>query len=515
MYQKVFTKCKVRAGIFIGLFCSIYLPETAAQLAINAQLRARSEWRNGFGTLQPLTGSDAFFVSQRTRLNLNYRHSQYIFHFNLQDVRIWGQDASTISSTDGARLGVHEAWAELILSNKKDSTFKKKFVDLLSLRIGRQELVYDDQRLLGNLDWLQQGRRHDAVIIKLTEGKWHAEVGTAFNQNTDAFNYNGTYYTPANIPATIKDSKGNMTNSPAGMIPLINASGNSSKNGNPAFVNPPGTNGATQNYKTFQFLHFTRNISSAKISGLLFLDQFGKYQLDSVINTAGNEGGYVYGKRYNQKGVNSRITTGLYTTIPFGNLKTWNLSASYYYQGEKDRDNHKLSAYTSAISLVYQAKKLNYTIGWDILSGNDAFSGSEVNHRFDPLYGTPHKFWGAMDYFYAGTGSPSGGLSNPFLKMKYLSGNKSFSTELNYHYFALSNQQKDISGKKIDKYLGSEFDLITSYQFNKFSAIECGISYMAASNSMDYAKNITPESAYRNPTWSYLQLNIKPEFIFK
>ena len=57
--------------------------------------------------------------------------------------------------------------------------------------------MYDDSRLLGNLDWAQQARRHDAIVFKLLQSGWQVDLGAAFNQNTDAFNYNGTYYSAA------------------------------------------------------------------------------------------------------------------------------------------------------------------------------------------------------------------------------------------------------------------------------------------------------------------------------
>jgi hypothetical protein len=79
----------------------------------------------------------------------------------------------------------------------------------------------------------------------------------------------------------------------------------------------------------------------------------------------------------------------------------------------------------------------------------------------------------------------------------------------------LAEAQKDNSGNAINKYLGSELDFVTSYALNKFTTIDWGFSYMAATHSMEYAKGIAPGSARLNPTWSYLMLNIKPEFLFK
>ncbi len=138
-----------------------------AQLSLHAQLRTRSELRNGLGTLQPKSSAAAFFTSQRSRLAFQLKTSRVIYQTSIQDVRVWGQDASTISNADGARLAVHEASADIIISDKKDSSIKKSVVDFFSIKIGRQEIIYDDSRLLGNLDWLQQGRRYDAAVFRL------------------------------------------------------------------------------------------------------------------------------------------------------------------------------------------------------------------------------------------------------------------------------------------------------------------------------------------------------------
>jgi hypothetical protein len=497
------------------LVLSMTFLKGSAQLSLNAQIRTRSEFRNGAGTLKPRTNDAAFFTSQRSRVNFNYKNNRVILNTSLQDVRVWGQDASTISNADGNKLGLHEAWAELILGNRKDSSFSQNLVDFLSLKIGRQELVYDDSRLLGNLDWLQQARRHDAVVLKLVNKGWQLDLGGAFNQHTDAFNYNGTYYTPANVMPYIKDSRGNLLATPSGLIPLANSTGLSAKTGTPAMQNVPSTNGLNQNYKSLQFLYVAKSFKSQRLTGLLVADQFGKYVVDSVRNISGTDTGYVFGRRFNQKGVHTRLTTGLLLTGILTPAKIFSYTAGAYLQSGRDRDGQSLSAYTTTASFTYLKNKFSYTAGWDYLSGNDAFSTSSVNHRFDPLYGTPHKFWGLMDYFYAGTGSPTGGLSNFYLKSKYISTNKRFTAALDYHYFALAQDQKDANGSRIDKYLGSEFDLVANYSLNKITSVEWGCSLMAASNSMEYAKGITPGTSRLTGTWSYVMLNIKPEFLFK
>lgn len=500
---------------WLFLFSFAMVLQTNAQLTLIPQVRTRTEYRNGAGTLKPKTYDASFFTSQRTRLTFNYKMNRLILQTSIQDVRVWGQDASTISNADGSKLGLHEAWAEVIVSNKKDSTIKSP-VDYFAIRLGRQELLYDDSRLLGNLDWLQQARRHDAVVLKLLNKGWQADLGFAFNQNTDAFNYNGTYYTPANVSPYVKDSKGFLVPTPTGLIPLMNATGISSKTGNPSFVNPPSTNGMNQSYKAMQFLYVAKTFGQAKLTGLFLADHFGKYVLDSVQTSNVNaQTGYVFGRRFNQKGVNSRITTGLLFNSPLDAKKSLALTAGFYYQAGKDKDGISVNAYTSTFALAFTRKKFSYTAGWDYVSGNDANKPSSKNKRFDPLYGTPHKFWGYMDYFYVATGSPAGGLSDPFARIRYTASKKRFTAGLDYHYFMLAKDQDDINGNAIDKYLGSEFDFVTTYSLNKFTTVEWAFCVMAAGKSMEYAKGITPGTSSLTGTWSYLMINIRPEFLFK
>jgi hypothetical protein len=80
-------------------------------------------------------------------------------------------------------LSVNELWAELF--------FKNDF----SLKMGRQELVYDDQRLLGNADWSNATRSHDALLLKYTDktNKLYWHTGAAFNQDGEPIF--GTKYT--------------------------------------------------------------------------------------------------------------------------------------------------------------------------------------------------------------------------------------------------------------------------------------------------------------------------------
>lgn len=481
--------------------------ESIAQFSLNGQLRTRTEYRDGVGTLNAKGTSAAVFTSQRTRLTFGYKWDRINFNFSVQDIRVWGQDASTISNADGNRLMVHEAWAEVMLMNSADSSFKTKWLDNLSFKIGRQALIYDDVRLLGDLDWLQQARRHDAVLVKALHKGWQIDLGAGYNQNSDAFGITGTYYIAGNVPQYVTNSLGELVATPAGLLPLApngSAAAASSKSGAPVLANVPSTNGMNQQYKSMQMLYVSKLFGKTKFAGLFFKDDFAKYRLDSA--------GYVYGRRYDVKGVNSRLTYGLLMsgTIGSGLKKIWQAGA--YFQSGKDRDGKNLKAAHYTAMLTFQKGRFSFGPGYEYLSGNDPDVAPTDNHRFDPLYGTPHKHWGFMDYYYVGTGSPTGGLQNAFLKFKYQA-NKFFIT-FDAHNFQLAEDMLDATKTSIDKNLGYEFDLVANYTLNKFTTLEAGYSFMKANNSTEFVKKGTMDQTNHNAHWAYLMINIRPEFKF-
>ncbi len=519
-------KIKALFALMLGLSTQF---AAKAQFTLQGQVRTRTEVRNGLGNLVPTGAKEAAFTSQRTRLIFGYKWDRVTFGATLQDVRVWGQDASTISPADGSRLMLHEGWADVTLANKADTTVKFKLVDLLSIKIGRQELIYDDVRLIGNLDWLQQGRRHDMVLLKGMHHGWQFDIGYAFNQSTDAFGATGTSYVPGNLPAYVKNSLGTLVPIPAGIVPLAaggSVANNSSKTGTPVYGNPPSTNGATQDYKSFKSVYISRKFKQTKFSGLFFNDVFGAYRLDSAGSAAS---GYVYGRRFVSAGAtdnfdysatNSRYTYGLMVNHTLGNASGFGKIAfqgAYYAQTGKDRDGKDMNAYHYTVAATYQKGNWSITPGYDVLSGNDPSVPATQNNRFDPLYGTPHRHWGYMDYFYVGTGSPVGGLNNFYVKAKYAT--NVLSVGLDVHSFALNQDMKKANGSLIDKQLGTEIDFLLNYQMNKFTNLELGYSIMKATDSMPFAKGQATTDAVANTydktgTWLYFMVNIRPDFFY-
>ena len=159
-------------GFILGvLICHTCL--LSAQFIVDAELRPRFEYRHGFGTIFPVDTDPAAFVSQRTRVNFSFSNERFNFFVTGQDVRVWG-DTPQLSSTSNNGFNLHQAWGEVFLNKK------------LSLKFGRQELAYDDQRFLGNVGWAQQARSHDLALLKLRSNGFKLDFGLAFNQDGQA-----------------------------------------------------------------------------------------------------------------------------------------------------------------------------------------------------------------------------------------------------------------------------------------------------------------------------------------
>lgn len=456
-------------SIFLGIALTVFgLNETKAQLTATGQIRERTEIRDGQGTLNKVGQKSSLFNTQRTRLNIGFTGYRYKVFTSIQDVRVFGQDASTINRvTTAANNGVlfHEAWAEIMLND----TISK--IQNLSLKVGRQAISYDDQKVIGGLDWLQQGRRHDAIVLKYANKGWTADFGAAFNQNKElnaTTIYNGT---DAAYPA--------------------------------------GTNGIGTMYKSFQYAYVARKFFFGDISFLFFKDDFNKYT--NVTSGTPAVTTKVYGE-----GVWSRNTTGFFFNTNL--TRKINLTGSLYHQGGHDKDGRSISANLGSVTSTFQVgRKLFVGPGIDYLSGTDgtkAVTATSKSNLFDPLYGTPHKFWGSMDYFYAASGFGKQGLLNYFFKAKY-NAKDNLTFLLDVHGFQAANTLSNGAGGELSSYLGTEVDLTVKYNMTKMINIEAGYSIMKATNSMASAavKNVTTPNL--SPQFAYVMLNIQPNFLAK
>jgi len=127
-------------------------------LVISVDMRTRTELRHGYRAVPTEDTGAAFFTNQRTRLNLDFKSKKLDFWASLQDTRVWGQQdpregQGITNPTESTTypLYLFEVYAE------------PHFNDKFSVRIGRQRIIYDNQRLFAENDWRLPGNSHDAV----------------------------------------------------------------------------------------------------------------------------------------------------------------------------------------------------------------------------------------------------------------------------------------------------------------------------------------------------------------
>ena len=455
---------KIYSPILAFLFCLCLTTQLKAQFTVSGQLRTRTELRDGQGTPSVQDTVPAIFTSQRARLNFGYTGYRFKVYASLQDVRVWGQDASTINRiTTDAYDGfmVHEAWGEISLVDTG------KVIKNFTLKIGRQELVDDDVRLLGNLDWLQQARRHDAALLKFDHNGWTAHLGAAYNQNAERKSntiYNGT---PTGYAA--------------------------------------GTNGMGALYKSMQFLYVAKKLHFGTASFLAFKDDFSKFHFAP---TDVDKKTPIYEKRaWSRYTIGGHVVGTAFRKLAF--------IASAFYQGGKYREGTSLDEYLLSLSAMYAAgRKFSFGPGIDVTSGNNGTDPTKKYQRFDPLYGTPHKFWGYMDYFYVGDGFGPSGLVNYYFKTKFKA-KDNLTLSLDLHRFALPTAVTNEVGAELDKALGTEVDFVANYGLTKIINIEGGFSSMFSTSTLVSTKVKNVKNADTFSSWAYLMISIKPEFNFK
>jgi hypothetical protein len=166
--------------VLLGLL-AVMVQFASAQFTLDGEFRPRSEYFGNGGNFtggtfpaQTATDADEGFMrtTVRAALNATYKAETYTVYTSFQEVFAFG-DRPQIATEGNGNFRVQEAWADLKLGASS------------SLKLGRQELSYDDQRILGGLGWAQQARTHDAAVYKYTKSKFSLDIGGALNTTVD------------------------------------------------------------------------------------------------------------------------------------------------------------------------------------------------------------------------------------------------------------------------------------------------------------------------------------------
>ena len=315
-------------------------------------------------------------------------------------------------------------------------------------QVGRQSLAYDDERILGSDDWSMTAFSHDLLRLGYEGHNHKAHLMLAYNQNAENVDSGGSYYS-----------------------------------------------GGSQPYKIMQTLWYHFDFPKIPL---------GVSVLGMNIGMQGGTKGVDDRNRYQQ------LVGGHLSFTP----RRWIAEASYYHQFGRDEHNMKINAWMMAYKGVFQpSDRYGFKLGYDYLSGDPYFAVPKdgglglTQHKvikgFNPLYGSHHKFYGAMDFFYVSTyyNGFSPGLQNVYFGAFY-SPIPRLRFETVLHYLAIATKLKDI-----DRTLGYEVELNGSFDIVKNVKLSAGFTFMTGSKTMELLKR---SEAGGRLYWGWLSLVINP-----
>jgi hypothetical protein len=423
----------------LGMVMVLTIHHANAQFTVDGQIIQRGEFRNGFGQLIAKDKDPAAFIAHRARLQALYEMENFTFYMSIQDVRTWGSTPQ-VKATD-AYLSVHEAWAAA------------KIGENWQIKLGRQELNYDNYRFLGNLDWALQGRSHDFALVKYENEYTKIHFGGAFNQDGQAMA--GNAFTTSN------------------------------------------------QYKTAQMFRYENKFDQFSLSFLFWNDgrQFLEKEPSGIIISQKLYHRQTIGfptLRY-QKG-NSQFSGFYYQQIgkdPVGRkVNAYNFSVNF---------NHSIPLD------IEKGKSISFVAGTEYLSGNST-NQTESNNSYSPLYGTNHLFNGYMDLFYVGGAHEFNvGVEDYYVKTRYAFSKKMF-LQGDFHVFYSQGKVFSKSGNnpqsELDSFFGAEIDLSFGYVFNDAVSLQSGYSQFFRTDTFSYIQPNENLKATQN--WAYLMLIFRP-----
>lgn len=318
-------------------------------------------------------------------------------------------------------------------------------------RIGRQDLSYDDQRIFGSDDFSMTGKSHD-VLKAGYEGHGHKfHIFGAFNQNESNMD-GGTYFT-----------------------------------------------GGYQPYKAMEAAWYHYDFSRFPLGvSLLFIN----------LGMQGNDVSKDGPRTYQQQMAG--------TFLSFKPEK-WGIEAAYYRQFGESEYGIPIEAWMASVKATASlGKHFGLYGGYDYLSGDEYFAVPPqgkvgmVQHEkirgFSSVYGSHHKFYGAMDFFYVTTyyHGFTPGLQNAYLGAKWTPSEK-LTFDASFHSMYIATVLQDAG-----QGLGHELELSAGYNIRKDLSLSAGYSYMRGSETMVLLKR-TSES--RQLQWGWVMLTYSPRVL--
>ena len=402
-----------------------------------------------FRSNTPVSEND--FLLLRTRFHLGYSPVDWLTVFGEgQNSSSSGDKRNPNPQSDGP-VDLHQGY--LLIGGTKELP--------LSLKVGRQELAYGDERLVGAFDWDNMGRVFDGAKLHYEQsGFWvDAFVSRVVLPNDNQFDqpnwddwFSGIYgSTRALVPKT--------------ELQLYFLADNASAK-SPKHVTTAAKGNSPRDIYTIgaRFQTLPGQLNGWDLNGE-FAGQFGDFEY------APGTPGVINGQRLNQLAYATHFEGGY--TLPVPDLKP------------------------------------RLALGFDYASG-DADPKDKDHNTFVNLYPTNHKFYGAMDFL------SWQNLIDPYLKAS-IAPVKGLSLALTYNVFWLAdtedffyqvNQAPRTTGgygihPQKGNFAGQEIDLVATYQPATFLQIQGGFGHYFTGDYVNQTFQKT--GGAHDANWVYVQ----------
>ena len=315
-------------------------------------------------------------------------------------------------------------------------------------QVGRVALNYDDERIIGSDEWAMASSSHDILRLGY-EGHGHkAHIILAYNQNANVMVAGGSVYRDGGQP-----------------------------------------------YKTMHTAWYHYDFQRIPLGASLLFMNIGMQN----------------GNISNKDRTWFQHLAGGYLSYHPAFMKA---EASYYKQFGKNEDGIKIDAWMASGKVTLTpSPRFNVLVGYDYLSGDKYFAvptghnigmaHHDVIKGFSTVYGSHHKFYGAMDFFYV-TAYHHG--FTPGLQNAYIGGTynplKNWMVNASYHYLAIATNLTDM-----DKTLGHEIEFQTGYSISRDVNVSAGASFMWGGDTMERLKRSKANTSLR---WGYITLVVNP-----
>ncbi len=371
------------------------------------------------------------FTLMKTRLSVEKTfENNFKFFVQMQDSRVFGMEGTTL--TDTKNVDLHQGYVEM--NNFLNTDF--------SLTLGRKEISYGSQRVIGPNGWNNVSRAFDGVNVKYkSDGFW-----------IDAFRYtiNATNNLAVGYPYT---SKQDVTWSMYGLWANITMSEKTKLDVYALYDADLTKVGVDNKYEKYT-------------AGLTYWGNYG--ELSTTVDAIYQGGTYT-------AAANTPLDISAY-------LITFKLQ-------------YDAKPFTTSI----HADIHSGTSTEELAKGKD-----RKYQIFDATHGSKHIFYGAMDYFNtAASNMLDYGLMDVYLRLIHKA-DSPFSAQLDAHYFMSPNPYTiNIDGTPEERSdLGIEFDLLLNYQVAKGIGFELGNCVMLPGEVLKHKYNNKDDIGY----FGYLML---------